>query len=254
MSKFLNLCLVVLFIPLLVLLSGCSAEVSALTDSQLEAKVLDIIRRHPQVILESVEAFNRNRQEQARIKRDEKLRQMGTNPASIIGNSPVTGAKDRKIVMVEFSDFQCPFCARAHGTVQEFMSKYGNEVTLTYKHLPLTRIHPQALPAALAAWSAQQQGKFWEYHDRLFTRQNELGEQLYLELAKELALNTEKFNQDRQSQQAQSAVNQDIALATELGINGTPAFYINGIEISGAVPLEVMESALQQAKANLPKS
>jgi protein-disulfide isomerase len=240
-------------VPLVLILSGCGSEVSALTDSQLEVKVLDIIRKNPKVILESVEAYNRNQQQQAQSKLDEKIKQMRTQPASIIGSSPVTGAADKKIVMVEFSDFQCPFCSRAHATVKEFMAKYGNEVTLTYKHLPLVRIHPQALPAALASWSAQQQGKFWEYHDRLFAQQNALGDELYLSLAKELQLDITKFNNDRNSEQAQNAVKADVELSGELAINGTPAFFINGLQFSGAVPLTEMESVLAEAKKALPK-
>ena len=101
---------------------------------------------------------------------------MTTNPKSAIGDSPSTGSASQQIVLLEFSDFQCPFCARAHDTVKQFMAKNQDKVTLAYKHFPLTSIHPQAMPAAKAAWAAQQQGKFWEYYSALFEGQKQLGD------------------------------------------------------------------------------
>ncbi|MEB3337245.1 MAG: thioredoxin domain-containing protein, partial [Leptolyngbyaceae bacterium] len=177
------------------------------------------------------------------------LQQMKTNPKQIIGQSPTLGSAAQKIVLVEFSDFQCPFCARASGILKEFMTRHGDEVTLTYKHLPLVSIHPEAMPAAKASWAAAQQGKFWEYHDALFAQQEQLGEALYLATAQALKLNLDKFNRDRKSEAANAAIQQDLAIAEKLGIEGTPFFIMNGETFSGAVPLSELEKILAKVRS-----
>ena len=145
-------------------------------------------------------------------------------------------------MLVEFSDFQCPYCARAAQTVKEFMAKHSDEVTLVYKHLPLSAIHPQAMAAAQAAYAAQQQGKFWQYHDALFAQQKQLGEELYLQIAENLSLDLEQFNRDRK--QAITNIQKDLQLAQQLQINGTPFFVLDNQSFSGAVPLSEMEAIL----------
>jgi protein-disulfide isomerase len=227
-------------------LTGCT---TGTTDNQkLEEQVLQIIRDNPQVIIESVQAYQQQEENQMQASRQAFLQKMLTNPAAVIGNSPTFGAAEQKIVLVEFSDFQCPFCARAHQTIKGFMEKYKGEVTLTYKHLPLTSIHPQAMPAAKAAWSAQQQGKFWEYYDALFEQQKDLGENLYVAIAQNLNLDLAKFNRDRQSKEAEAAINQDVELARQLGINGTPFFFLNQEAFSGALELPEIEQILAKVK------
>jgi protein-disulfide isomerase len=126
------------------------------------------------------------------------------------------------------------------------MDKHKDRVTLAYKHFPLTRIHPQALPSAKAAWAAQQQGKFWEFHNALFEQQDKLGDDLYLTTATKLNLNVEKFNRDRGSKGATEAIEKDQKLAQSLGLDGTPFFIINGKTFSGAVDLSEMEAVLEQ--------
>jgi protein-disulfide isomerase len=245
--------LILLIIPFFITLLGCSSEVSALSDKDFEAKVLDVIRRNPKAILESVQAYNREQERQIQEARAKVLEQLTTNSRQLIAGSPVQGAQDAKIVLMEFSDFQCPFCARANSTVKEFMARNGNSVLLTYKHLPLVQIHPQALPASLASWAAHQQGKFWEYHDALFAQQGSLGEELFIKIANDLQLDISKFNKDRQSAQAKQAIDTDMRLAQDLGVNGTPAFFMNGVAFSGAVPLADMESVFRDVQANLAK-
>jgi protein-disulfide isomerase len=114
-----------------------------------------------------------------------------------------------------------------------------------YKHFPITSNHPEALPAAQAAWAAQQQGKFWEYHDALFTNQKQLGEALYLDIAKNLNLNLQKFNSDRKL--AITAIKEDIQLAEKLGIMGTPFLVINTENYTGAIQASEIEKILAQA-------
>jgi protein-disulfide isomerase len=169
---------------------------------------------------------------------------MKANPQSVIGDSPTTGATSGEIVLLEFSDFQCPFCARAKGTIKKFLEAHQDKVTLVFKHLPLSRIHPEAIPAAQAAWAAQQQGKFWQYHDALFAQQDRLGEELYLAIARDLNLNLEQFNQDRESEAAIAALEFDLKMASAIGVSGTPFFVMNGEALSGAVELSEFEKTL----------
>jgi protein-disulfide isomerase len=218
------------------------AQAAKRISPQLEEQVLQIIREHPEAVVQSLQAYQQQVQQQLLQTRQAFLQDLKTNPVKVIGESPTTGAPEVKTLMVEFSDFECPYCAKAHDTISKFMEKHQNDVTLVYKHFPLTPIHPEAMPAARAAWAAFQQGKFWEYHDELFTHQNQLGEKFYLDIAKKLNLDLEKFEQDRQI--ADTAIEKDIQLAETLGLSGTPFFVINGKTFSGAVELSDMEQAL----------
>lgn len=222
------------------------AQAAPQVSPQLEEQVLQIIRNHPEVILESVQAYEQKQQAQLQQVRQAFLKALETNPKAVIRQSPTTGASDSNIVLVEFSDFQCPYCAEAHKTIKQFMAKHGNEVTLVYKHFPLTSIHPEAMPAAKASWAAGQQGKFWEYHDALFSQQDKLGEEFYLATAKNLNLDLEKFNRDRKN--AEAAIQEDIRLAETLGLQGTPFLVMNSEAFNGAVQLSDLEQALERVK------
>ncbi len=164
----------------------------------------------------------------------------------LIGDSPTLGNPDAEMVILEFSDFQCGFCARAVGAVKPFLAERSDEVLFVYKHLPLVNIHPQAIPAAQAAWAAQQQGAFWPFHDALFERQDQLGEDLYRQIAQELGLDLERFDRDRASEASQAAIARDLALAAELGLNSTPTFLFNDLMVPGAVPTEFFHQVLDQ--------
>lgn len=234
-------------------LGGCSKPgESANTvnvSQEFEQQVIQVIRNNPKAILESVQAYQQQQQENLQSSRQSFLEQMKTNPSAIIGSSPTTGASSQQIVLLEFSDFQCPFCARAHQTIKQFMDKHQGQVTLVYKHLPLSQIHSEALPAAKASWAAQQQGKFWQYQDALFSQQEKLGEDLYVQIATTLNLDLEQFNRDRQSAEAQASIQKDLELAQALGISGTPFFVMNGETFSGAVELSEMEEVLARVSS-----
>ncbi|NES18351.1 MAG: thioredoxin domain-containing protein [Symploca sp. SIO3E6] len=212
----------------------------------LEEKVLQIIRDNPEVIIESVQAYQLQQQQLVQKRRQAFVEELKTNPKAVIGSSPTTGATELKTVLVEFSDFQCPFCSQAQKTLKPLIAKYQDEVTLVYKHFPLISIHPQAMPAAKAAWAAHQQGKFWEYHDALFSQQDKLGEEFYLELAQTLNLDLEQFNRDRNSNAADTAIQQDLQIAAILELSGTPSFLIQSDNFSGAVQLSAIEKVLAQ--------
>jgi protein-disulfide isomerase len=226
-----------------------TSQISPLVEEQVlqilrnhPEQVLQIIRDHPEVILESVQTYQQQQQQQVQQIRQAFLQALQSNPKVVIRESPTTGATDLKVVLVEFSDFQCPYCAEAYKTIKQFMAKHQDEVTLVYKHFPLSPIHAEAMPAAKAAWAAGQQGKFWEYHDALFSQQDKLDEELYLATAKSLNLDLEKFEQDRAI--ADSAIEQDIRLAEALGLSGTPFLVMNGEAFSGDVQLSDLENAL----------
>jgi protein-disulfide isomerase len=212
-------------------------------DPKLEQQILEVIRKHPEVILESVDKYQQQEQEKQAKAREEAIKKIASNPKAIVGNSPSLG--QGKTILIEFSDFQCPFCARARENVKAFLDKRGKDVTFVYKHLPLSQIHPEATPAAKASWAAQQQGKFWPFHDALFINQTQLGDSFYQETAKKLGLDLVKFNKDRSSQAAETAIKQDRELASKLQLNGTPAFIMNGELFTGAVPVEEFEKRMK---------
>lgn len=222
------------------------ADNSKPTDSELEAKVLQVIRNNPQVLVESLQAYQQKQADQQQQAQKAFLEQMKSNPKAVIGDSPTTGAKEQKIVLLEFSDFQCPYCSKAHETLKQFMATRQNQVTLVYKHLPLTQIHPEAMPSAKAAWAAGQQGKFWEFHDALFENQQNLGEPLYVATAKALNLDLKRFDQDRNGQAASAAIQKDVEMAEKLGVTGTPFLIMNDQVIANGAQLDSLEAALKQ--------
>jgi protein-disulfide isomerase len=222
------------------------AQATTTINPQLEQQVLQIIREHPQAIIESVQGYQQQQQKKVKQVRQAFLQDFKTNPQTVIGESPTTGSTESKTVLIEFSDFQCPYCAEAHKTLKQLLAKYPDQVRLVYKNLPLTSIHPEALPSATAAWAAHQQGKFWEYHDALFTNQKQLGEALYLDIAKNLNLDLSKFKRDLTL--ATPAITKDIQLADKLAVSGTPFFVINSPTFSEVVQLADIESILAGAK------
>jgi protein-disulfide isomerase len=158
------------------------------------------------------------------------------NPVKLdVGKAPVRGPANAKVTIIEFSDFQCPYCRRGFETMEEIMKAYPNDVKIAFKHYPLP-FHKEAEPAAKAAWAAQQQGKFWEFHDALFKNQDKLGTQFYLDTAKELKLDVEKFKKDMASPEASKQIQEDTDLGARNGIQGTPGFFVNGVAVRGAYP------------------
>lgn len=138
-----------------------------------------------------------------------------------------------KVVIVEYSDFECPFCARHHPTLVDIMDDYGSDVAWVYRHFPLS-FHPQAVPAALASECANEQGKFWEYADGLVENYDQLGDDFYKSLASELGLKTAQFNDCLDTAKYQDVVDADTASGRAAGVSGTPATFINGVLVAGS--------------------
>lgn len=159
----------------------------------------------------------------------------------------IRGNSKSGLTIVEFSDFQCPFCQRFAPTVQQVLKEYGNKVRFVYKHFPLDSIHPWARPAALASECASEQGKFWEYHDALFARQDEFGTDFWSKLAGELKLNVGKFNDCVSSGKYAARVDADYKQGLSAGVRGTPHTIVGNIPVSGAVPYEQLKAIIDQA-------
>ena len=186
----------------LVLASLCPLPAWAM-DATLERDILEVIAQHPDAIAHALQSYQ---QQQAKFQQqiqNQVLEQVKQNLPGFIARSPIRGDKTAKVMLVEFADFQCPFCAKAHAPIQALLDRHP-EVAFVFKHLPLTEIHANAMPAAQAAWAAGQQGQFWQYYDRLFEQADVLGESLYKVIAQELHLNPAKFNHDRLTGSCQS--------------------------------------------------
>lgn len=145
-----------------------------------------------------------------------------------VGDSPIKGPENAPITIVEFSDYQCPFCARSESLIQQALSAYPTQARLVFKHYPLTSIHPQAMDAALAAVAAQRQGKFWEMHERLFANQRALNPDQLRQYAREIGLDMPRFEADFASPEVKAQVTADMQLARRAGVRGTPTIFVNG--------------------------
>lgn len=175
---------------------------------------------------------------------EEQLKQQLADKVNVdIGDTPVKGSKNARIKLIVFSDFQCPFSKRGADIVNELTKKYGSNLMYVYKNLPLP-FHTEAMPSAKAALAAGKQGKFYEYHDKLFENQEKLGEDLYVRVAKELGLDMNKFNADRNSKEIEDKIQADLTQANSLGFNGTPGFALNGVKVLGAYPLDHFEKII----------
>ena len=142
-------------------------------------------------------------------------------------DTPAKGPASAPVTITVFSDFECAYCARLPKILDEVAAEYPDEVRITFKHYPL-RSHEFAIPAAQAAVAAQQQGKFWEFHDRLFEHFNELDEERVQEIVKELKLDAARFEKDRNAAQTQRIIEADRREGYQAGVTGTPAMFING--------------------------
>ena len=145
-----------------------------------------------------------------------------------LANSPVRGPKTAKVTIVEFSDFQCPFCSQSKPLVDEVLKAYPKDVNFVYKQFPLTSIHPFALGASKAAVAAGKQGKFWEMHDILFANNRELGDDKLKEYAKQIGLDVPRWDKDRNSPEVQAEIDADGKAATAAEVRGTPSFFVGG--------------------------
>lgn len=169
-----------------------------------------------------------------------------------ITGAAVRGSEKAKVTIVKFEDFQCPYCKTVQPTFNDLLKRYDGKIRVVHKDLPLDAIHPQARPAAEAARCAGEQGKFWDYHDRLYANGTKLSAEELKTTAKEVGLNVDGFDKCFAAGKFKGAVQKDLLEGAQLGLNGTPVFFINGRELTGAQPLEafaaIIDEELGQAK------
>jgi len=151
------------------------------------------------------------------------------------GNKPPGSPSASKVTIIEYSDFQCPYCAKAVPTLNQIREVYGNSVEIVYKHFPLS-FHQYAEKAAEASEAARAQGKFWEYQELLFENQDDLSISNLKQLAAKIGLNTQQFNSDLDSGKYATKVQNDLQEGLAKGVSGTPTFFINGQKLVGAQP------------------
>jgi protein-disulfide isomerase len=162
-----------------------------------------------------------------------------------VGNSPIKGPSDALVTIVEFSDFQCPFCSRVEPTVTQIHQTYGKDVRVIFKQNPLP-FHQNAGPAAEASLEARDQGKFWEMHEKLFANQQALEKDKLEGYAKELGLNVAKFKTALETNKHKAEIDADQKLARDLGASGTPSFFINGRSLRGAQPFDAFKAVIDE--------
>ncbi len=164
-----------------------------------------------------------------------------------VGDSPVTGGENAKVTIIEFSDFQCPFCGRAAKTVNDVKKKYGNKIKLAFKHFPLP-MHKDAGPAAEASMCVYEQGKdkFWKFHDIAFANQDKLSADDLAKHAKAAGADEKKFKECFDAHKFADAVKKDQAYGEKLGVRSTPTFFINGQLLSGALPIESFSEVIDE--------
>jgi protein-disulfide isomerase len=162
-----------------------------------------------------------------------------------IKDAPIKGAKDALVTIVQWSDFQCPFCSRVEPTVSQVMKEYDGKVRVAWRDLPLP-FHPNAMPAAIAARAAKDQGKFWEMHDKIFADQQHMDRPTYEKYAQDLGLNMGKFKAALDAEKGKELIKADSDAGGKIGARGTPAFFINGKFLSGAQPFEMFKAKIDE--------
>ena len=159
------------------------------------------------------------------------------------------GKPTAPVTVYEMSDFQCPFCKQVQPTFEKLLARYGDKIKLAHRDFPIDSLHPQARLAHEAARCANEQGKFWAYHDKLFASPPKSTPEIFKGMAKELDLEITKFETCFDSGKYQSAVKKDIEEGNRLGVSGTPAFFINGRLVSGAQPLDAFSRVIDDELA-----
>jgi protein-disulfide isomerase len=170
---------------------------------------------------------------------------------AIDADDPVQGKEDAPITIIEFADFQCPFCIRHFQEVYpQLIAQYGDQIRFVYKDYPLSSLHPDAYSAAVAAQCAKEQGQFWEYHDLLFGGALGLGREAYDAYAEQLGLDVTALDACIDEDRYGDAVQGDYALGAQLGVNSTPTFFVNGVAVVGAQPFSVFAQIIDYELEN----
>jgi protein-disulfide isomerase len=164
---------------------------------------------------------------------------------TVTASEPADGPIGAPVQIVMYSDYQCPFCARVEPTLEKVKQAYGERVRIVFRDFPLTSIHPRATDAAKAAHCAHEQGRFWEYHDRLFSNQGRMAASDLLQHATDIGLDTARFTTCAAGEGVEAIVRANTASGEALGVSATPAFFVNGRFMPGAQPFEAFQRVIE---------
>ncbi len=184
-----------------------------------------------------------------RLKTDAEVKMdLPAPPAAVakfdLAGRPAKGPDNAKVTIVEFSDFECPYCSRAVPGVNALLDKYKNDVKVVFLQFPLS-FHKRAMPAAVASLCAHKEGKFWEMHDKIFENQGDLSDGKFVAHAKELGLEEAKFKSCLEDKAVEAKVREDMEQAMAAGVQGTPSFFVNGVQHQGVPTVDAIEKALR---------
>lgn len=249
-----------------ILLAAALVVATACTTSKDDLKKM--LKENPEIITEAIEAnptkfidalnnaVKSAQEGEGKRREEEEKKQLEAsfnNPlqAEIRSDESWRGDKNAPITLIEYSDFECPFCSRGFSTVMELMNKYKGKIRFAYKHLPLS-FHPQAMPASqyYEAIRLQSPEKAWQFHDAIYKNQRALqnGEKFLEAEAKKLGVDMAKLKKDVKSEAVQARIDADMAEAAKFGFQGTPGFLLNGIPVKGAYPTSHFEGLIEELK------
>lgn len=163
----------------------------------------------------------------------------------------VRGNRNAPLTLLEYGDYECPYCREAFPVVKRIEKRLGKELLFVFRNFPMSQVHPRALPAALAAEAAGAQEKFWEMHDLLYEHQEALSDTDLFRYARSLKLDIKRFGEDMESPQIQNRIRADFLGGARSGVNGTPTFFINGIRHDGDYDFGSLEAALEEQLAKM---
>jgi protein-disulfide isomerase len=161
----------------------------------------------------------------------------------------IQGPADAAVTLVEYGDYECPYCGAAYPIVKELQARMGDRLRFVFRNFPITTSHPHAEQAAEAAEAASAQGRFWEMHDLLYENQRRLRDQDLHSYAEQLGLDVERFDKDLAGRVHAPRVREDFMSGVRSGVNGTPSFYVNGARHDDSYDLETLLAALERAAA-----
>ena len=192
----------------------------------------------------------------ARLPKDVRLRQLRGTADDLVDLSDdvdperdhVRGPASAPVTLVEYGDYECPYCGQAEVVIRQLLEEFGDELRYVWRHLPLNDVHPNAQMAAEAAEAANAQGMFWPMHDKLLVTQHELTLRDLKRNAEELGLDVERFANDLRSREYNERVSEDVTSADSSGVAGTPSFFINGLRHQGAYDLDTLTKAVRTAR------
>ncbi|MDP1709798.1 MAG: thioredoxin domain-containing protein [Candidatus Komeilibacteria bacterium] len=161
-------------------------------------------------------------------------------------DDPALGAEGSKVTIVEFGDFQCPFCRQAYTIIRSLAARFPNDIRVIYRDFPLSDDHLVAELAARAGYCAHEQGLFWPFHDKAFHNQDNLSREVLIDLAVQSGIEPEKFLVCLDSQTASEEVKEDIREGKAAGVVGTPTWFVNGYRVAGVIPQNILEKIIQE--------